>query len=207
MKLAILAGLLALFSTSAQAQQLPLPASPLSPLEEFLQLTPAQVQTIVTNNQEYNRWSTGKQTRITQVQWEIVTETTAVSLDAHALGVRHMEVELICREMRDRAAEFRTRNLAVLSPGQQEKLKTLQDTLLLIPALARAHSANLLPGLANESQASFPEQDRFVDTIAALILTSVSQPVNGCSTSFSMIMRAGNFSNPFKQVPAPPPSR
>ena len=34
---------------------------PLSEVKQFLQLTDSQLQTILTNNDEYNRWSADKQ--------------------------------------------------------------------------------------------------------------------------------------------------
>ena len=91
--------MLALFASSAEAQ----PGrwfDPLAQVKQFLQLSDSQLQTILSNNDEYNRWSFEKQARIRQVQSEIAEETARQPLDPSALGIRYAEVESICREMR-----------------------------------------------------------------------------------------------------------
>jgi hypothetical protein len=94
-------------------------AQPLSQVQQFLQLSDSQLQTILTNNDDYNRWSGDKQNRIRQVQTEIADETRKSPLDPNALGIRYAEIETICREMKDRANESRTQNISVLNPGPE----------------------------------------------------------------------------------------
>src|SRR3979409_2284018 len=98
MKLSLPATLV-LFVTSAWAQPNQWFYQPLGQIKEFLKLSDSQVQAILTNNDEDNRWSFEKQSRIRQVQNEIVDETTKEPLDPNALGIRYAEVESICREM------------------------------------------------------------------------------------------------------------
>ena len=92
---------------------------PLVQLKQFLQLTDSQLQTILMNNDEYNRWSSEKQNRIFQVQTGIFEETVKSLLDANAIGVRYVEIETICREMTEHANLVRARNLDVLNQDQK----------------------------------------------------------------------------------------
>lgn len=133
-------------SSSAWAQRVPNPffTPPLGQVKEFLQLSDSQVQAILANNDQYNQWSREKQNRIAQVQTEIGEETAREQLDSNALGIRYMEIELICREMKSRANELRTRNLDVLSQDQKTKLKVLDDALKLAPVLSEAQYGNLI---------------------------------------------------------------
>ena len=130
MKLSIPVTLL-LMCASAWAQTDRWFYQPLGQLKDFLQLSDGQLQSILTNNEEHNRWSSEKQTRISQLQTEIAQETAKDRLDPNALGVRYAEVETICREMKDRVNVSRTRNLAVLSQDQKTKLKVLEDAVKL----------------------------------------------------------------------------
>ena len=108
MKLCFPAGLI-LFVTIGYAQQGPF--QPLSRLRDYLQLSDSQLQAILGNNEQYNRWSAGKQARIQQVQIEIADETAKEQPDPMALGVRYAEVAGICREMRDQAAAYQKSTL------------------------------------------------------------------------------------------------
>jgi len=92
---------------------------PLVQLKQFLQLTDSQLQTILMNNDEYNRWSSEKQNRIFQVQTGIFEETVKSLLDANAIGVRYVEIETICREMTEHANLVRARNLDGLNQDQK----------------------------------------------------------------------------------------
>src|SRR5258706_16267123 len=120
-----------LLATSAWAQPDQWFYQPLGQVKEFLKLSDSQVQAILANNDEYNRWSFEKQNRIGQVQTEIVEETAKERLDPNALGIRYAEVESICREMKDRANEYYTRNIGVLNSDQKAKLKILEDAIKL----------------------------------------------------------------------------
>ncbi len=132
-----------LFAGSASAQTIPVPYSPLAAVREFLQLTDSQAQTILANNDEYDRFSNEKQGRIRQVQSEIAEETAKSPLDPNALGIRYAEIETICREMKDRAKEYRTRNLDILNDAQKAKVKVLEDAMKLAPVISQAQLANL----------------------------------------------------------------
>lgn len=134
---------LVLFAGVVSAQPIPVPYSPLAQVREFLQLTDSQVQSILANNDEYDRFASEEQSRIAQVQREIVEETAKSPLDPNALGIRYAEIETICREMTDRAKEFRAKNLDVLNDAQKAKVKVLEDAIKLAPVISEAGFANL----------------------------------------------------------------
>jgi hypothetical protein len=208
MKLAFWAGFLAIFSAAAQTP----PDQRLYPsfylVQDFLQLTDAQARNILGNNEQYNRWARDKQARIAAVQTEITWETDSETLDPHALGLRYMEVELICREMLEQAKEFRTRNLALLTADQRSKLKALEDAVSVIPLLFQANSGNLISGITNLPQASLTNANssEFAERLNA-IQNSFQLPVSGCTPGFTAVRRAGNFSNPAIGRPASPNPR
>ncbi|HEU0141901.1 MAG TPA: hypothetical protein VFQ79_19415 [Bryobacteraceae bacterium] len=115
----------------------------LGQVKEYLQLTDGQVQTILANNDEYNQWSIGKQNRIWQVQSEIVEETAKDPLSVDALGIRYAEIEMICRQMKEQANQYQTRNVDILDQNQKARLKTLEDALRLVSVISQAQSSNL----------------------------------------------------------------
>lgn len=179
MKLSFFATLL-LAGASLWAQTPPNPFyghQPPEQLKDFLQLSDGQFQTILMNNDEYNRWASEKQTRIAQVQTEIADETARSPLDPNALGVRYVEVETICREMKDKANEYRTRNLDVLSQDQKTRLKVSEDAMKLAPLISQAQSGNLI-GTLSYAPPFFTSTSSF--RIPAMIGGFIG-PVNGCN--------------------------
>src|SRR5215472_14056567 len=143
MKLSLTATLL-MIGASAWAQPNPWFYQPLGQVQQFLQLTDTQLQTILTNNGDYNQFAMTKRTRISQLQSEIATETAKDTLDPLALGVRYAEIETICREMKDQAVSYQTKNTAILTDPQKAKLQTLQDAVKLAPVIEDAQSGNLI---------------------------------------------------------------
>jgi hypothetical protein len=138
--------LLIVSAAVAPAQPFPPFFEPLPQVRQFLQLSDAQVRSILVNNDEYNRWAAQKVTRSRQVQSEIAEETRKPALDANALGLRYVEVETICREMKERADEIRGRNLRVLNQDQATRLRVLEEALRLAPVISEATFANLIGG-------------------------------------------------------------
>lgn len=172
---------LALCAVSAWAQSNPFYSyRPLEQVKEFVQLSDSQVQTILANNDEYNRWSAERQTRIRQVQSEIADETGKERLDPNALGIRYAEIETICREMRDRANDYRTRNMDVLNPDQNAKLKVLEDAMKLAPVISEAQSGNLVGGL---TAAPYAFTSTSISTSGSAI-GGIIGPVSGCTLPF-----------------------
>lgn len=183
---------IALFAASAWAQPNPFFYQPLGQVKEFLQLSDSQVQTILGNNDEYNRWTAEKQTRIRQVQNEIAGETGKEQLDPSALGVRYAEIETICREMKDRATEYRTRNTDALNPDQKARLKVLEDALKLAPIIAEAQYGNLVGGLTS---AHYAFTSAFMSIGGSVLTGGVIGPISGCYLPFPSIgVRTGSLS-------------
>lgn len=186
MKLSLLVTLLSLMS-AVEAQTVKL-YQPLGQVKAFLQLSDSQLQTILANNDDYMQWSFGKQARIQQVQNEIAAETAKDSLDPLALGLRYVEIQTICREIRDRVVETRTRNADVLNQDQKTKLKILDDAMKLAPVIAEAQAGNLLGGYSY-GLPFFPSS--FVSTA----VTGVFSPANGCSLPVPLVFDPGGFTN------------
>ena len=127
---------------NATAQRLPVSRFSLLVREHF-SLTDAQVNNIQRQNDEYLFWSRTKYERMSEVQREIALETARQPIDAMALGVRYLELEVICRELRAAAASIPASSLAILTDAQKAKLKQLEDALKLNPAISQAQGLGL----------------------------------------------------------------
>jgi hypothetical protein len=183
---------------SARAQLPPAFYQPLSQIKEFLQLTDSQLQTILTNNDAYNQWSAGKQNRIQQVQTEIAAETGKSPLDPNALGIRYAEIETICREIKDKANEYRSRNIDVLNQDQKPKLKLLEDALKLAPVISEGQYGNLIGGL---SSAPYGFTGNSIGYGGSLFGAAFS-PANGCYLPFPISIPTAAFrTGDFRSVP------
>src|SRR5258706_5939803 len=110
----------------------------------------------------------------------MVDETTKEQLDPNGLGIRYAEIEGICREMRDRANEYYTRNVAVLNADQKTKLKVLEDALKLAPVISEAQYGNLIGGLASAPYGFTGRSSGLINSIIGVSLSFVS----GCYLPF-----------------------
>ena len=158
MKQTILIGLLSLSCWGQSAPPTPIDApDPFAALKQFLSLTNDQYSKLLGVTAQYNRLTFQKQERISDVNLEIDQETAKPNLDAMALGVRYLELEVICRELRAAAASIPASSLAILTDAQKAKLKQLEDALKLNPAISQAQGLGLLPGgsVRSTSYASF----------------------------------------------------
>jgi len=136
-------GFLSLLALTLCAQTQP-PRQLLPQVREYLQLTDAQVSGIALNNDEYNKSIQERLQRVRQVQAELAVETAKDPLDESALGVRYVEIELICRDLRDFANTLQKQNLVLLTDEQRAKLKALEEALKLIPVMIETQNSNLL---------------------------------------------------------------
>ncbi len=138
-----------------------LPPTPINPpdayaaLKQFVGLTNDQIAKMAQAQINYSRLEDNKRERAFQVNLEIDQETAKPSIDAMALGVRYLELEVICRELREAAAAIPKSNLALLTDAQKVKLKVLEDAMNLAPTIAQAQALQLLPGSSGFSLASF----------------------------------------------------
>lgn len=112
----------------------------------YLGLTNSQAQQISKNNGSYTELVAQKNARIAQVQEEISVETGKDPIDPSALGVRYMEIELICRDISKAGDDLRKSNMALLAEAQKVKLTALEEAMKLAPVYTAAQSANLLAG-------------------------------------------------------------
>lgn len=156
-------------------------------------MTDAQVQTILQNNADYARWLAGKQSRISQVQSELVIETAKEPLDPSALGIRYAEIETICRQMKTESADTLTKNVTVLSDAQKAKLQALAEIVKLLPILSEAQATNLLSWTSGAI--STPLLGVAGGNRISAILTPTPIFTSGCGVSYPVgIIRSGDFS-------------
>jgi hypothetical protein len=184
-----------LIAASAWSQTVPSPwfYQPLGQVQQFLQLTDAQLQTILTNNGDYNQFARTKQTRISQLQSEIATETAKDTLDPMALGIRYAEIETVCREMKDQALTYQQKNASVLTDPQKAKLQVLQDAMKLAPVISDAQSGNLI-GTLTYAPLFFTSTSG--GTTSSSVVGGFIGPVSGCYSPFpTTVVRTGDFTS------------
>ena len=170
----------------------------LGQVKEYLQLTDGQVQTILANNDEYNQWSIEKQNRIRQVQSEIVGETARDPLSVDALGIRYAEIEMICRQMKERANQYRTHNVDILDQNQKARLKTLEDALRLVSVISEAQSSNLA-GEITTAPAFFAST---TTSVGGAILGGIIGGATGCILPFPASFPGNRISAPASANPS-----
>jgi hypothetical protein len=184
---------LLLIAASTWAQSNPWFYQPLAQVKDFLQLSDAQLQTILTNNGDYNQFAMTKQTRISQLQSEIAAETAKDTLDPMALGVRYVEIETTCREMKDQAVAYQQKNTGVLTDPQKAKLQVLQDAVKLAPVISDAQSGNLI-GASTYAPLFFTSTS--VGTTSGSVIGGIIGPVSGCYSPFPVaVVRTGDFTS------------
>jgi hypothetical protein len=194
MRATLLIAVLVSFLAPAVHAQTPVPVPirrPLSLVQDFLGLTNAQVDAILQNNDAYARYVAEKQTRISQVRGEIADWTAATTLDPMELGMRYVEIEYQCRQMKTEGENSQKRNLAVLTDAQKAKLKSLDDALKLMPVVYEAQSANIFGTPTTPQYAGFG----FTSGVANLLLgfpTVGGAP--GCFAVPTAVERVGDFS-------------
>jgi hypothetical protein len=127
---------------SAWSQAPPQPV--VSPVQQYLGLTGAQVAAIRQNNNDYNTFSIAQQRLIQNAQYEIATETAKDQLDPLAIGTLYAGIENACRDLRDKASALQQQNVSILTDAQKVKLNLLNDAMKLAPTIADAQSWNLL---------------------------------------------------------------
>ncbi|QOY85163.1 hypothetical protein [Paludibaculum fermentans] len=134
---------LALAPLQAQSWSVGIPDS----LITYLALTSSQAGQLAQNNNAYSELVSRKNSRIYEVQSEIATETAKDPIDPSALGVRYMEIELICRDIKKAGDDLRKNNTALLTEAQKVKLAALEEAMKLAPVYTAAQNANLLAGI------------------------------------------------------------
>jgi Spy/CpxP family protein refolding chaperone len=170
MKILCSTGLVLALAGGAFAQQGVFPQA----LQTYLGLTDSQAGAIAGLNSAYLEFTSGKQTRIYQVQSEITALTAADPLDSAALGVRYAEIEAINRDIRDKLVDLRGNTAKVLTTAQQPKLQALAAAADLLPMASVATCEGLLAGTTAASVVSA------VLSSTSTTTTTTSGTVYGC---------------------------
>jgi hypothetical protein len=113
-----------------------------------------------------------------QVQLEVSEETAKATIDPMALGVRHMEIEAIRRELQAEQGKLAAGIQNVLTPAQKTQVQALQQAMQLQSVVCEAQAVNLLGevrlnsgrNLANPFYGSVFPATRWFDTGAFLPL-------------------------------------
>jgi len=131
------------------AQTLPVPPfrAPAFPpaLQSYLELSNDQVNAILRLNAGVQQLQSEKLQRMAQVQLELAQETAKPTLDAMALGVRHLELEAIRRELQAQQQKVYTEIQNVLTAAQKTKVQALIDAMRLQPVICDAQAQSILP--------------------------------------------------------------
>jgi hypothetical protein len=130
--------------------------TPFSKLAEYLGLRQDQVDNILKNIQEASRPDPAKIEELRRLQREIAEETVKPSPSAIELGQRYLQIEMICRELRDRSSNIGKENLALLDEAQRARLKQLEGQLPLMQVLSEAMAARLLSPPVNPNPNPMP---------------------------------------------------
>ena len=120
----------------------PFPAA----LQRYLELSTDQVNAIVRLNAALQQFQSEKFRRAAQVQFELAQETAKTTLDPMALGVRHLELEAIQRELRAEQEKTYTEIQKVLTAAQQTKVQALIEAMRLQNVICEAQAQSIIPG-------------------------------------------------------------
>ena len=113
-------------------------------LRQYLDLTNAQVASMVRLNAELNRFQGEKFRRAAQVSNELAQEMRRENLDPMAIGLRHVELEAIRREIAAEQQRVARETQALLTPAQRPKVQALQEVLRMYPLACEALAMNLM---------------------------------------------------------------
>jgi hypothetical protein len=113
-------------------------------LRQYLDLTNAQVASIVRLNTEAQRFQQEKFRRQAQVNFELSQEMRRDTLDPMAIGLRFVELEAIRREIAGEQARVAREVQALLTAAQRTRIQALQDVLRTYPVACEALAHNLM---------------------------------------------------------------
>jgi hypothetical protein len=110
----------------------------------YLGLTEAQAARITALNAQYGAFARTKQLRRLQVEQEIVLEREKPVLDAMALGLRYVELEVMRREVAGERKKTVAAVRALLTEAQRAKVAVLEQALRDYDTACAAAGWNLL---------------------------------------------------------------
>lgn len=114
-------------------------------LQRYLQLTDTQVNGIVRRNAEFRTYQSGKSLRQRMVLRELAVEMNRDPLDPTAIGLRHVELESIRREIEAEQKKTVEAVQGLLTPAQRARLDALAQVFRLHNTACAAILVNLLP--------------------------------------------------------------
>src|SRR5258708_19756787 len=106
-------------------------------LNSYLDLSKDQTAKMIAGQEGFRSWREQKGNRAIQVQAEISEEKARTPLDANALGVRYVEIEVIRREIVDRQATLAPHHHALLPVAPHPRYRTLEDPPPLHPPISQ----------------------------------------------------------------------
>jgi hypothetical protein len=95
-------------------------------------------------NAELARFQGEKLRRVLQVNMELAQEMRRENLDPMAIGLRHVELEAIRREIAAEQQRVARETQALLTPAQRPKVQALQEVLRMYPLACEALAMNLM---------------------------------------------------------------
>jgi hypothetical protein len=145
MLLRIIVFMIAALSLTAQTTPGILQPANVSPaLQQYLELTADQVARISGLNVRFRQFQGDKLRRAAQVQRELAAETAKPTLDAMAIGLRHVELEAIRRETDAEQDRVRGEVQALLTPAQRTRIAALEEVLRQYGLACDAVSNNII---------------------------------------------------------------
>jgi hypothetical protein len=114
-------------------------------LQSYLELSNDQVTAILRLNGSVQQFQGEKLQRMAQVQIELAQETAKPMLDAMALGVRHLELEAIRREIQAQQQKTYTEIQNVLTAAQKTKVQALIEAMRLQGVICDAQTQGIIP--------------------------------------------------------------
>ena len=189
------AGLLLAQCAALWAQAPPLP--PIRDLlfpqqvKQYVGLTDEQVARIVRLNAGLAQFQALKAARQIQVRIEIAQETRRDALDATALGLRYLELEVIRREVEAEQRKVVAAVQALLTEPQKTKVAALRQVLADYGTACAAVAANVVPAPDPQGVTAVRVSTDPFTTITGAILGSLP---TSCGTAMpAAVIRTGEF--------------
>ncbi|MBI4906033.1 MAG: hypothetical protein HY820_20535 [Acidobacteria bacterium] len=118
--------------------------NPRAEIFQYLALSAEQRTAVDKNSADVAAFAGKSYYRIAILREEIDKEIVRDSPDPAEVGVRRVEIENTCRAILKEQGSLYERNLAVLTPAQKDKLKTLQAGMATVQTIVSAQSAGLM---------------------------------------------------------------
>jgi hypothetical protein len=135
-----------------QQPQQPQGPPPTAEVKAFLQLSDPQIQQLRDLTDSMAGANRTRNQEIAQKQQQLNDLLQQGSTDANALGRLLIDIQTLRKQVGATAENFRTQAVALLTDAQKTRLKQLEDSAKLAPAVQQAVSLNLLAPPARQPQ-------------------------------------------------------